>query len=30
VRARMVVFWDFEKARVKGPTLAVDGIAVDE
>jgi hypothetical protein len=30
VRATMVVYFDFDRPRTKGPTLAVDGIVVDE
>jgi hypothetical protein len=30
VRARMVVSYDFDEPRTKGPTLTVDGIEVEE
>jgi hypothetical protein len=30
VRATMIVYFDFDEPRTKGPTLTVDGIAVDE
>ena len=30
VRATMIVYFDFDRPRTKGPTLTIDGIEVDE